>query len=199
VSFDTIIPYAAAADLSAKQYHAVKDNGSGAAAAFAAATDAPIGILQNKPAAAGKSCSIAFDGVAKAILGGTVAKGDLVGPDADGKLVKKAWAVGLSGFVIGRAGAAGVSGDIIPVALLACPVRVSPQGTFVSAETTATGSAQNVAHGLGVTPTAVVVVPTEHPGTPDTGAFDVAEGTHTSTNVVLTVTANVKFKVVAFA
>jgi predicted RecA/RadA family phage recombinase len=70
---------------------------------------------------------------------------------------------------------------------------------FVSAETTGTGSAQNVAHGLGVAPAAVLVVPTEHPGTPDTGAFDVAEGTHTTTNVVLTVTANVKFKVLAWA
>lgn len=69
----------------------------------------------------------------------------------------------------------------------------------VSAEQTGTGSAQNVAHGLGVAPSLVLVVPTEHPGTPDTGAFDIAEGTHTSTNVVVTVTANVKFKVLAFA
>lgn len=70
---------------------------------------------------------------------------------------------------------------------------------FVSAETTATGSAQNVAHGLGVAPDGVLVAMTEHPGTPDTGAFDVAEGTHTSTNVVLTVTANTKFKVLAYS
>lgn len=79
-------------------------------------------------------------------------------------------------------------------------VPAQPIGTvFVSAETTGTGSAQNVAHGLGVVPRYILVSPTEHPGTPDTGAFDVAEGTHTSTNVVLTVTANVKFKVLAIA
>lgn len=79
-------------------------------------------------------------------------------------------------------------------------VTAQPIGTiFVSAETTATGSAQNVAHGLGVVPRYILVTPTEHPGTPDTGAFDVAEGTHTSTNVVLTVTINVKFKVLAIA
>lgn len=70
---------------------------------------------------------------------------------------------------------------------------------FFSSEQTGTGSAQNVAHGLGATPAGVLVVPTEHPGTPDTGAFDIAEGTHTSTNVVVTVTANVKFKVFAWA
>lgn len=68
---------------------------------------------------------------------------------------------------------------------------------FVSSEQTGTGSSQNVAHGLGVTPRYVLVAPTEHPGTPDTGAFDIAEGTHTSTNVVVTVTVNVKFKVLA--
>jgi len=79
--------------------------------------------------------------------------------------------------------------------------KVTAAGTkmSISAEETGTGSPQNVAHGLGVVPALVLVVPTEHPGTPDTGAFDIAEGTHTSTNVVLTVTANVKFKVLAFA
>lgn len=70
---------------------------------------------------------------------------------------------------------------------------------FVSAEQTGTGSAQNVAHGLAAVPAAVLVVPTEHPGTPDTGAFDIAEGAHDDTNVVVTVTANVKFKVLAWA
>lgn len=70
---------------------------------------------------------------------------------------------------------------------------------FVSSEQTGNGSEQSVAHGLGATPAAVLVVPTEHPGTPDTGAFDIAEGTHTSTNVLVTVTTNVKYKVFAWA
>jgi hypothetical protein len=70
---------------------------------------------------------------------------------------------------------------------------------FVSAEQTATGNAQSVAHGLGKVPALVFVIPTSHPGTPDTGAFDIAEGTHTFENVVLTVTADVTFKVVAVA
>ncbi|MGE0539741.1 MAG: hypothetical protein AB7R89_06145 [Dehalococcoidia bacterium] len=78
------------------------------------------------------------------------------------------------------------------------PLPLSQLGLFISDETTATGSAQNIAHGLGVVPSKVVVTVTEHPGTPDTGAFDVAEGSHTSTNVVLTVTSGVKFKVLAF-
>lgn len=82
--------------------------------------------------------------------------------------------------------------------LAAAGVTFAKAKVFVSTEQTATGSAQNVAHGLAVTPAAVLVIPTEHPGIPDTGAFDIAEGTHTSTNVVVTVTADVKFKVFAW-
>lgn len=127
MSFDTIVPYAAAGDLSALQYHCVKDNGSGAAAAIAANTDVPIGILQNEPNAAGKSATIAVEGVAKGILGGTVAKGDHVGPDAAGKLIKRT----LDGvadptkYVIGIAGDAGVVNDVIPVRLTPVPFRAA--------------------------------------------------------------------------
>lgn len=93
----------------------------------------------------------------------------------------------------------GASGNVGTADIAAAAITKAKAAVFVSAETLATGSAQNVAHGLGVVPAAVLIVPTEHPGTPDTGAFDIAEGTHTSTNVVVTVTANVKFKVFAWA
>lgn len=92
-----------------------------------------------------------------------------------------------------------LAGAIGTSELAAAAVTKAKSATFFSAEQTGTGSAQNVAHGLGVAPAGVLVVPTEHPGTPDTGAFDIAEGTHTTTNVVVTVTANVKFKVFAWA
>lgn len=82
--------------------------------------------------------------------------------------------------------------------LAAAGVTFAKAKVFISTEVTATGAAQNVAHGLAVTPAGVLVVPTEHPGVPDTGAFDIAEGTHTSTNVVVTITADVKFKVFAW-
>lgn len=67
-------------------------------------------------------------------------------------------------------------------------------GISVSAETTGTGASQNVAHGLGVVPSSVVVSLTEFASGQN---VDVAEGTHTTTNVVLTVTSGVKFKVMA--
>lgn len=68
---------------------------------------------------------------------------------------------------------------------------------FVSAEQTGTGSSQNVAHGLGVTPFAVFAGFTELPADLTSGA-DIAQGTHTSTNTVFTVTSGIKFQVLAF-
>ena len=69
-------------------------------------------------------------------------------------------------------------------------------GQFVSTQQTGTGSPQNIAHGLGRVPTQVLVAPTDTaPAT--VGAYTVTEGTHTSTNVVLTVTSGKKFKVLA--
>lgn len=73
---------------------------------------------------------------------------------------------------------------------------------FISTEQTATGSAQNVAHGLGAVPSVVLVVPTEGDdgaGSAGTQMPDIAEGTHTTTNVVVTVAAGAKFKVLAIA
>jgi len=111
----------------------------------------------------------------------------------------------------GRLDTAATVGDPIGVATvitssLILITRASPfkaitaaaLGVFVSSEQTGTGSAQNVAHGLGVTPSKVFVAPTDTaPAT--TGAYTVTEGTHTSTNVVVTVTSGKKFKVLALA
>ena len=67
---------------------------------------------------------------------------------------------------------------------------------FLSTEQTGTGSAQNVAHGFGTVPTAAVAILSELPADLAAGA-DVAYGTHTTTNVVLTVTSGIKFFVLA--
>lgn len=69
---------------------------------------------------------------------------------------------------------------------------------FVSTEQTGNGSAQSIAHGLGLVPAAVLIVPTDL--TPATvGSYSAVEGTHTATNVVVTVTSGKKYKVWAFA
>jgi hypothetical protein len=72
----------------------------------------------------------------------------------------------------------------------------APTYWFKSAEQTGTGSSQNIAHGLTTTPTFVFVIPTDtSPAT--AGVFTVVEGTHDLTNVVVTVTADKKFVVLA--
>lgn len=96
---------------------------------------------------------------------------------------------------VGTFTAAALSGDATANVVLNA---VTMQPVFVSTEQTGTGSAQSVAHGLGVVPSAVVIVPTDT--APSTvGVYTVTEGTHTSTNVVVTVTSGKKFKVIAFA
>lgn len=75
---------------------------------------------------------------------------------------------------------------------------VSGPKYFMSAEQTGDGTAQSIAHGLGVVPAIVVVYPTDTaPAT--TGAYTMTEGVHTTTNVVVTVTTGKKYKVLAFA
>lgn len=79
------------------------------------------------------------------------------------------------------------SADIKDASIVSADIKI-----FVSSEQTGNGSAQNVAHGLGSTPTKVIVAVTEFGGST---AVDVAEGTHTSTNCVVTVSSGVKYKV----
>jgi len=65
---------------------------------------------------------------------------------------------------------------------------------FKSTETAGTGAEADIAHGLGRTPSLVIVVPTEN----TTGnTLDIAEGTHDGTNVKVTAPATCKFVVYA--
>jgi predicted RecA/RadA family phage recombinase len=106
------------------------------------------------------------------------------------------WLIGVACLINsdGTSALGGSSGD--------ATVRVRLDGTrakavFKSAEQTGTGSAQNVAHGLGVTPTRIIVYPSDT--SPSTaGVYTLTEGTNTSTNVVVTMTSGKKFFVVAY-
>lgn len=66
---------------------------------------------------------------------------------------------------------------------------------FKSAKTVGTGANQNIAHGLGRVP--VVVIPVPLRNTAGT-AYNLIEGAHTSTNIVINVEANTEFIVIAF-
>lgn len=70
---------------------------------------------------------------------------------------------------------------------------IAAASIFKSTEQTGTGSEQDIAHGLGSTPTLVFIIPTEFGG----DGADYAEGTHDATNCKATVTSGAKFKIVA--
>lgn len=100
----------AAGDLSAKQFCAIAVNSAGRAA-IADADDQVIGIVQNNPAA-GQAANVAYGGVSKAKLGGTVAAGARVTSNASGEIIAAASA---GDSVIGVALNGGASGEIISI------------------------------------------------------------------------------------
>ena len=67
---------------------------------------------------------------------------------------------------------------------------------FKSTVITGNGSAQNTAHGLGRTPAKVLVMIYGSPAT--YSALTVTEGTHTTTNCVVTVTTSWKYVIFAW-
>ena len=69
---------------------------------------------------------------------------------------------------------------------------------FVSDEQTATGEAQTIAHGLGAVPSKVLVAITGD-ARAAWGTITITQGTHTATNVIVTVTADIKYQVIALA
>lgn len=88
--------------------------------------------------------------------------------------------------------------SIVTADLAAGAVTFAKAAVFVSAEITGNGSAQSTAHGLGATPAGVLIVPTDTaPAT--AGQYTAVEGTHTGTNVVVTVTTGKKYKIFAWA
>jgi len=101
----------AAADLSAAQFKLVTVNSSGNAA-VAGATSLVVGVLQNKPDAAGKAATVAYAGVSKVVAGGSITAGARVTADANGAAVAAASA---GDAVLGVALAGAASGDLIPV------------------------------------------------------------------------------------
>ena len=75
-----------------------------------AATDKSIGITQNAGAAAGDMIEVAVYGGASALVGGTVAVGDLLTSDSSGLLVATTSA---NDKIIAKAMAGGVVNDIV--------------------------------------------------------------------------------------
>jgi hypothetical protein len=107
--------FIANADLSAKQFYAMKlltsyDNYVDAATAVG---DPIIGILQNKPSVAGRSAQVAVIGKCKGFAGGTINVGSRLTSDGStGKLAAAAPAAGANNALAGFSLVEAVSGDV---------------------------------------------------------------------------------------
>jgi hypothetical protein len=72
----------------------------------------------------------------------------------------------------------------------------SKQKQFLSPVQTGTGAQQSIAHGLGAVPAGVLVSCVDNSGS--SNVFTVAEGAHTATNLLVTVTTGAKYKILAW-
>lgn len=114
----TVPGLSAAADLSAYQYRVVRLSGANtvnvASNNLAASTAGlALGVLQNKPAAAGRAATVANYGLSKAVAGASVTVNAPITHDASGYVIDA-----VSGStVIGRALEAGAAQETITVML----------------------------------------------------------------------------------
>lgn len=117
-AYSVKVTLVAGADLSAAQYKFVKLDNTGKAVAVAAATDLPIGVLQNAPLA-GQEAEVLVAGGSKLVLGGTVAAGAVVSPSAAGAGVAIVHGTDTTKFAVGQALTGGASGEIV-TAVISC-------------------------------------------------------------------------------
>jgi hypothetical protein len=99
-NYSVKVTLVAAADLSALQYTFVKLNASGQAAACSAATDIPIGVLQNAPTS-GQEAEVLVVGGTKIVAGAAIGEGALVGTSSAGKAVALVAGTDTTKYVVG--------------------------------------------------------------------------------------------------
>lgn len=91
----------AGADLSAKQYYFVKiDSSTGKAVVCAAATDRPVGVLQNNPTS-GQAAEIVVVGLTKVSSDAGLTIGNLIGTSGDGQADAKTPGTDTTEYVVG--------------------------------------------------------------------------------------------------
>lgn len=108
---------------------------------------------------------------------------------------------GKTSQVTNRKGAPNIGGVPLRALVLVGPSGAklpfpAPLAAFQSTVRTATGALETFAHGLGKVPSIVHVSIYDNTGV---ATVVVTEGVHTLTNLLITVTAGAKYKVVAFA
>lgn len=90
----------AGADLSSSQYYFVKLSTTDTVIACAAATDVPIGILQNAPTS-GQEATIMVTGISKVSSNAALTIGNLIGTSGDGQADAKTAGTDTTEYVVG--------------------------------------------------------------------------------------------------
>lgn len=115
------VSFKAGADLSAKQFYAVKlDSTEGQVVACAGTTDKPIGILQNAPTS-GAEAVVAISGVSKVNSDAALALGDTIGTAADGQLATYVNGTDTTKYIVGIVIAASANAGEYATAVINCP------------------------------------------------------------------------------
>lgn len=113
------ITLTAGEDLSAKQYYFVKVNSSGAAVLCAAATDKPIGVLQNDPAS-GEEASILVVGGTKVVVAASSDEGTVIGTTSAGKATPYVAGTDTTKYLVGSVILAAGADNEIATAVVNC-------------------------------------------------------------------------------
>jgi hypothetical protein len=107
------ITLVAGADLSAAQYKFVEIGAGGVVTVCNAATDKPIGVLQNAPKS-GEEAEVVVSGGTKVVSSGNIAIGSQIGTDATGKAAVLVAGTDTTKFVVGTViFPAGADGEIL--------------------------------------------------------------------------------------
>lgn len=91
----------AGGDLSSSQFKFVKLNSSGQVVDVAAATDIPVGVLQNKPASGG-AAEVMVIGITKVQGDADLAKGNQIGTSSDGQAAAYVNGTDTTKYVVGQ-------------------------------------------------------------------------------------------------
>lgn len=93
--------FAAGEDLSSAQFKFVKLNAAGQVIACTAATDVPVGVLQNNPASGG-AAEVMLVGITKVQGDANLARGNQVGTSADGQAAAYVPGTNTTSYIVGQ-------------------------------------------------------------------------------------------------
>lgn len=123
----TDISYKAAGDLSNKQFYFMKLSSNRTVTTCTAATDVPIGVLQNKPAAANRAAVVRVVGESYVSSDAGLSAGNLIGTSADGQADAKTPGTDTTEYLVGQVTTGTGSTSDYAVATINCaaPVRAA--------------------------------------------------------------------------